>query len=91
MPDLYTVRILRPCVCNRAPREVGDVVKMVPQSEKQGLVNSRKGEVIDSIDAAIVAADKRAKTAEAKADADADAKPVSKKAAKKAAKKGARK
>jgi len=89
MPELYTVRILRPCVCNRAPREVGDIVEQVPHSEKQGLVNSHKGEVVDSIDAAIVAADLREKARAAEAEPEPEAAP--KKKAKKAAKKATKK
>jgi hypothetical protein len=88
MPELYSVKVLRPCVVNRAPREPGDIVELVSVQDKNGLVYHKKVEVVDSVDAAIVAANKRAKAAEAKAESDPEPK---KKAAKKAANKAARK
>ena len=84
MPKFYTVKILRQCVCNRASREVGEIVEMVPASEKNALVYSRKGEVVDEVDAAALVNEAREKAVAKKAPA--------KKAAKKApAKKAARK
>ena len=84
MANLYTVRILRPCVANRAPRQVGDVVEDVTAEDKIGLVYHNKAEVIDATDSAIIAARKRA--AAQPQDEPATEKPT-KKAAKKAAKK----
>ena len=82
MPKLYTVRVLRPCVVNRAPRKIDDVVSEVAESDKNGLLNGKKIEVVDSVDASVVAEKKRID----RQTKDAPVKePVSKKAAKKAA------
>ena len=89
MPTLYTVRILRPCVCNLAPRAVGDIVEQVSADDKIGLVYHNKAEVIEQIDSAIIAADKREKARALIAEPAAESAP--KKQAKKAAKKATKK
>lgn len=89
MANLYTVRILRPCVANRAPRQVGDVVEDVTAEDKIGLVYHNKAEVIDATDSAIIAARKRAAATQPQDEIATET--PSKKAAKKAAKKASRK
>ena len=79
MPKLYTVKVLRACVVNRAPREVGEEVSEVSQTDKNGLLSHGKIEVVSCIEASELISLKREEKQAAKV--------ASKKAAKKAAKK----
>jgi len=82
MIKLYTVRVLRACVVNRKPRQVGDEVADVTETDKNGLLYGGKIEIISEADAADVIAARR----EAKLAVEAAPQKAAKKATKKVAK-----
>jgi hypothetical protein len=80
MPNLHTIKMLRACVVNRAPRSVGEIVEEVPTADQIALCARGKAELVTSAPAAeVIAAKKEAAKKAAKAAKKAPAKKAAKK------------
>ena len=82
MVKLYTVKVLRACVVNRKPREVGEEVADVTETDKNGLLYGGKIEVVSEANAADIINARREEKLAVKAAPQKVAKKATKKVAK---------
>ena len=88
MPNLHTIKMLRACVANRAPRSVGEIVEEVTTADQIALCARGKAELVESIPATeVIRARKEAAQKAAEKPAASEDKPAAKTVTKKAGKK----